>query len=197
LQRETEGNPFFLVEVVRALAEHVGQLDMVGLATPPSEIFTIGIQRIIQRRLQRIPSADLPLLQLSALAGRALDLSLLQLLAPDVALDGWLVTCANAAVLEIREDQWLFSHDKLRAGIVEQIPPTNRVKLHQRIAKTLEALYLDASECLITLAYHWAMAGDVTKEREYSILAGHDALTHGARQSADVSSRGAKRRGIT
>src|SRR5581483_10068675 len=40
LQHETEGNPFFLVEVVRALAEEAGRLDKIGEMTLPKEVFT-------------------------------------------------------------------------------------------------------------------------------------------------------------
>ncbi|HRF98773.1 MAG TPA: AAA family ATPase, partial [Aggregatilineales bacterium] len=51
LERETEGNVFFLVEVVRALAEDAGSLADIGRATLPSQIFSGGIQRIVSHRL--------------------------------------------------------------------------------------------------------------------------------------------------
>src|SRR5205823_6549101 len=77
LQRETEGNVFFLVEVVRALAEEAGQLDRVAQMTLPANIFTGGVARIVQRRLNRIKPANRPLLEIAAVAGRQLDLALL------------------------------------------------------------------------------------------------------------------------
>ena len=84
LQRETEGNAFFLVEAVRALAEEAGQLDQVSAMTLPETIMTGGIQAILERRLSRVPVDARPLLQQASVAARVLDLDLLRLLEPDV-----------------------------------------------------------------------------------------------------------------
>ncbi|MCU0482592.1 MAG: protein kinase [Anaerolineae bacterium] len=54
LQRETEGNAFFIVEVVRALAEDAGQLNMVGIVTLPEKVMAGGIQAVIKRTSCRI-----------------------------------------------------------------------------------------------------------------------------------------------
>src|SRR5438552_1680852 len=56
LQRETEGNVFFLVEVVRALAEEAGQLGNVGLRDLPERVSAGGVRQIVQRRLNRVPA---------------------------------------------------------------------------------------------------------------------------------------------
>ena len=60
LQRETEGNTFFIVEVIRALAEEAGQLDLVSGMSLPRTIFAGGIQAVINRRLQRVPVHAIP-----------------------------------------------------------------------------------------------------------------------------------------
>src|SRR5262249_375210 len=44
IQRETEGNAFFIVEVVRALAEEAGHLDDIGRSTLPAQVFAGGIK---------------------------------------------------------------------------------------------------------------------------------------------------------
>ncbi|NDJ33863.1 MAG: protein kinase, partial [Chloroflexi bacterium] len=56
IERETEGNAFFMVEVVRALAEEAGRLSEIGSATLPARVVAGGIQRIIERRLGRVPA---------------------------------------------------------------------------------------------------------------------------------------------
>ncbi|MFN8487374.1 MAG: hypothetical protein U0350_07255 [Caldilineaceae bacterium] len=73
LQQETEGNVFFLVEVVRALAEESGGLAHIGKTTLPAAVFAGG-QRIIQRRLAQAPPWAQPLLRLAAVIGRQVDL---------------------------------------------------------------------------------------------------------------------------
>src|SRR5262249_17664565 len=116
LQHETEGNAFFLVEVVRALAEDSGQLDDIGTNPLPPRVLTGGVQGVITRRLNRVPEVARPLLQAAAVAGRQLDLDVLT----DVMgkenepyIEKWLSACADAAVLEVQEDKWRFAHNKL------------------------------------------------------------------------------------
>ncbi|MCA9917633.1 MAG: protein kinase, partial [Anaerolineales bacterium] len=123
LKRETEGNAFFLVEVVRALAEEAGRLSAIGQTSLPQQLFPRGIQTIVQRRLSRVPDAAVPLLVGTAVAGRQIDHNLLPHLAKAthtvIPVETWLATCAEAAVLELFDGNWRFAHDKLRAGILE------------------------------------------------------------------------------
>ncbi len=187
LTRETEGNVFFLVEVVRALAEEAGRLSEVGLSTLPDTVFAGGVQAVVERRLGKIRPHYLPLLRLAALAGRYLDLGLIeaatrQLYPPaPLNLDDWLVECANAAVLDVRENQWEFSHDKLREGVLLGIPEPDQASLHRIIAETMEQLNPDTLiQSAAVLAYHWRKADHVQKEVTYSTMAGRHARDTGA-----------------
>ncbi|HEU4536892.1 MAG TPA: AAA family ATPase, partial [Polyangiaceae bacterium] len=114
LCRETEGNVFFLIEVVRALAEQAGRLDRIRERDLPASLLTGGIERIAQRRVDRVPEGDRALLDLAATLGRQLDLAVLGRAAPGHDLRGFLRNAANAAVLESHAGEWRFSHDKLR-----------------------------------------------------------------------------------
>ena len=121
LQDETEGNVFFLVETVRALAEEAGSLQRINSATLPETVFAGGVQRVIQRRLARLPDEYQPLLKLAAVAGRAIEPSLLHNVLPETNLENWLIACANVAVLEIHDERWRFAHDKFREIIIEYL----------------------------------------------------------------------------
>lgn len=184
LSRETEGNIFFLVEVVRALAEEAGQLDKVGSKTLPAHIFTGGVRQIVQRRLQRLPSEAYPVLQLAAIIGRTPDLNALQTLVPATPLERWLETCANAAVLEIADGKWRFAHDKLREGVLEALSIEERRPLHGQVAVTLETLYPNDNTQAATLAYHWGMAENSAKEGHYSGIAAEQAYQVASYQEA-------------
>jgi tRNA A-37 threonylcarbamoyl transferase component Bud32/tetratricopeptide (TPR) repeat protein len=186
LQRETEGNVFFLVEVVRLLAEEAGQLDRIGLVTLPASVLAGGIKRVIERRLGRIPESAMPLLQFAAVMGRWLDVSVLGRLSPDKDIQQWLADCSDAAVLEVFEDRWRFTHDKLREGVLELIESDRRPVLHGLIAAELEALRADESETWPMLAFHFGLGGEKAKEARYGVLAGTQALKHGAYRNALV-----------
>lgn len=184
LQRETEGNVFFLIEVVRVLAEEAGTLERIGMVTLPAQVFVGGMQRIIQRRLSRLPADVLPLVQLAAVAGRYLDLELLRRLEPDVNFERWLTLCSDAAVLEVQDGEWRFAHDKLRDGVLNELPVDLRRELHGRVAAGVEALYPGDPDAYWRLAYHYGQAGSVRKEAQYTELAGQQALRTGAYRDA-------------
>jgi tetratricopeptide (TPR) repeat protein len=179
LCRETEGNPFFLVEVVRALAEQVGQLDQVSRGELPEGLLTGGIERIVQHRVGRVPSDFHPLLEVAAAIGRRLDLRLLSRLAGDVDLESWLLTCANAAVLESRADEWRFAHDKLREALLSRLSAERRAPLYRAVVAVAEETY-DAAERAhksAALAHYAEQAEDGDRAALYHLQAA-DLATH-------------------
>lgn len=182
LQRETEGNPFFLVEAVRALAEDAGGLGRVGNAPLPSKVFAGGVHLIVRRRLNHVPPSARPLLQAAAVMGRELDFRLLRQLDPEADLDRWLQACGP--VLDVVEERFRFAHDKLREGLLANLSDEDRRTLHRRVAEAIEAVYPDANEQMAALAHHWAAAGDRPKEARYAALAGELALQSSAYREA-------------
>ncbi|MBA3868214.1 MAG: tetratricopeptide repeat protein [Anaerolineae bacterium] len=172
LQKETEGNVYFLVEVIRALAEEAGRLDLIGSTPLPEQVFTGGVKSIVRRRLDRVAESMYPLLKVAAALGRELDLSLLRSIASDINLEPWLLSCADAGVLEIQENQWRFAHHKLREGIISAFTPEEEKRIYQQAAQAIEAVYVDLENHAAALAYHWGQAGDKTKELQFTILAG-------------------------
>jgi predicted ATPase len=182
LQKETEGNTFFLVETVRALAEEAGRLDAVGEMTLPEAVFAGGVQRLLQRRLARVPKDHHPLLKLAAVIGRVLDLKVINALdfphqqRDKKGVETWLTTCTNLAVLEVQEGQWRFAHDKLRAELLAGLTKTERPSLHRQAAEAYEHVYPNDSSYAATLVQHWHLAGNDEKELHYSFVAGEQAL---------------------
>jgi len=179
LKRETEGNVFFIIEVIRALAEETGNLDDIGRMTLPENVFAGGINTIIQRRLENLPGWTHKLLQIAALMGRHQNRVVLQHLSPDANLDLWLIECANGAVLEILDGEWQFTHDKLREAIIDSLSDEERKAIHTQIAEAIETIY-NPQDQTSTLAYHWRKAGNTAKEDYYVLLAGEQALRRGA-----------------
>ncbi|MCC7450868.1 MAG: protein kinase [Anaerolineae bacterium] len=167
LYRETEGNAFFLVEILRALAEETGQLERVGEHGLPEDILPGGIRRLVQHRLERIPADALELLKYAAAIARQVDLELLTALAPARDLDRWIVACSSAAILESEGTRWRFSHDKIRTGVLAMVEEPARVNLHQQIATALERLRGDAPEHAAALAYHYRKAQNPEKAVQY------------------------------
>lgn len=176
LAHETEGNAFFLVEVVRALAEEAGGLSNVGKFTLPEKVFAGGIERIIQRRLGRVPAWGQTMLKHAALIGRQIDKALLTQLSVSLAarpVESWLQACADAAILEAQGEQWRFSHDKLREAVLAGFSDEEKPTLNRQVAEAVEAVYAtDLKPYAAVLARYWAAAQNPAKEGHYLMIAG-------------------------
>ncbi len=182
LQHETEGNVFFLVEVMRALAEQAGQLDRIAEMSLPGQVQARGINQIIRHRLERVPPENRSLLQTAAIIGRQLNLPWLErFVASPAELERWLTTCLNSAVLDVQDGVWQFAHDKLRDGVLADLPVEKRPMLHEQVAEAIEK---GPGYDLSLLAYHWSMAGNTAKEAFYQERLGAQALKNGAYEKA-------------
>jgi predicted ATPase len=186
LLRETEGNAFFMAEVVRALADEAGSLSEVGHKPLPRQVFAGQVRRILQHRLERVPSDAIELLKLAAVAGRGLDLRLLQRAAGAEMpqLSDWLTLCANAAVLEIVDGQWRFSHDKIREALLASLTQDEQSVLHRKIGEALETEYPNDKQLALMLSEHWYSAGDAHKAIEYTFTAVEHMLSVSAFREA-------------
>lgn len=183
LKHETEGNTFFMVEVMRALAEEAGGLRKIGRKSLPRHVLTGGVLAVLRRRLARVPDTMQALLKLAAVAGRQLDLTLLEPLRADLVFDQWLTVCADAAVLEIYDGRWRFAHDKLRETLLRGLDQAELPGLHRRVAETIEQVYSQPEQRYTyaeALIEHWQQAGDVAKEVDYLHIAVERLLYQGA-----------------
>ena len=173
LQTETEGNAFFMVEIVRELAETAGHLSNIGDVSLPEEIFTFGIEQIIQRRLDKIPEHYRPLLNIAGVLGRQIDIRLLTYLnqGNSISLDDWLMACADAYVIEIIEGSWRFAHDKLREGVVRSLDQKQTPGTYRKAALAIEAVYPDNTYAA-TLINLWRQAANPAKELHYLLIEG-------------------------
>ncbi|MCU0499304.1 MAG: protein kinase [Anaerolineae bacterium] len=171
LQRETEGNVFFVIEVLRALAEESGRLSAIGQQSLPTRVTAGGIQQILQNRLQRVPSEGYPLLIRAAIAGRRLDLHLLPLLNNDLPIDEWITACANAAVLTFQNGYWQFAHDKLRETMIKRLNADEFREVNRLVAEAIETAYPNDEDRAVQLVKHWGRAQNPEKERHYTEIA--------------------------
>jgi eukaryotic-like serine/threonine-protein kinase len=184
LTAETEGNPFFLVEVVRALGEHAGQLDRIGAEALPGSVSSSALDLVIRRRLLQVPPWARPLLDAAAVAGRRVDTALMHAIDPSVSVEDWLAACTGAAVIDVQDGRPRFAHDKLRDGLLSELSEGRRRELHGKIAAAIEAIYADDPAHTASLAHHFAAAGKIDEAARYAGLAGEQALQSSAYQEA-------------
>ena len=179
VMRETEGNAFFIIEVVRFLAERAGSLDDIRGMTLPGGVVTGGMQHVLQRRIQRVSTRFNRLLQLTAVAGREIDVALLEHLAKSennepLNIADFLQEASEANVFDVADNHWRFEHDKLREAVLSEIPEQQRPTLHRNIAEAIEVLYPENPDYYDALLEHWHAAEVLERELFYSTkLAAH------------------------
>jgi tetratricopeptide (TPR) repeat protein len=165
----SEGNAFFVIELLRTISEQASQISELSQAG--ARYAAAGMEQIVQERLERLPSALQALLKLAAVSGRQLDLTLLVELVETKALDHWLYAALDAGLLEVFAGQWRFAHDKLREGILAGLLPEELTILHEQVAAGLEQAYPDDPGYALTLAQHWQAAGQPEKMTAYAVIA--------------------------
>ncbi len=173
-----EGNPFFVEEVVRALAEE-GRLDSrrdASSAVTGSLPLPRGVVAVIERRLNRVSGSCRALLELAALAGRQISTELLAMageLKPDtVAMH--LVEASRAALIRAggptERADFVFLHDRVRETVEVGINPVRRRELHASLAAALEAIGDPGNnpDRLSALTHHLRLAHQPERAKPYA-----------------------------
>jgi tetratricopeptide (TPR) repeat protein len=194
---ETEGNPFFIEEVCKALVES-GQvffkdgewdrLSMEEIEIPQS------VRVAIQSRVSKFPEEYQDTLNLAAVLGREFDFDTL-VEASDLDED----TLIDA--LEVAEDAQLieevsgkggatfsFAHALIPSTLAEGVRTLRRRRLHKKAAAAIEVTRPDDYE---DLAHHYEEAGDEEQARNYYTKAGERASAAYANQEAEDHFRAA------
>lgn len=186
LQQETEGNVFFLIEIIRTLARQARRLPDVGKMTLPDHVLAGGMQSILEGRLAAVPPWAMDLLQLAAVAGREIDPVVLKHInrLENHSFDEWLLACADAAILEVHDSRWRFTHDKLREGILARLPHDIARHHHRLIGEAIELMHPNHQPYAARQVIHWQVAGDHQREAYYARLAGLQALRNNALEEA-------------
>ena len=175
LQAETQGNPFFVREVIRQMAESGGRLEHV-----PE-----GIRDLVGRRLSRLAPATVAVLEVAAVIGADLDARVLER-AATLGEDAVLGALDEAVAAGLLEEQggllprYRFAHAIVRSTIYDDLAGGALAQAHLRVAEAVEAVYAaDLEDHLSELARHFTLAGPgpaVARAVAYATRAGDRAL---------------------
>ncbi len=166
IHEATEGNPFFIEEVIKGLVVD-GQIilkdglweqrDKTRLHVP------VSVKAGIGSRLERIDRPTLEILQLAAAIGRTFNLDLLTQTSnsDEATIEKVVHEATQAQLIEPLSDrQWYcFQHAIIRETIYEDLRPLRRRRLHRRLASTMAALYGNQLDRAATLANHFVNGG--------------------------------------
>lgn len=189
LHKTTDGNPFFVGELVRHLAER-GQLGdfnrKVGAELTADRLdLPDSLRLVIGRRVNRVGDETRNVLAAAAVIGRSFPFALLEAVThadPDLLLDQ-VEEAERAGLISsevVQHDaQFKFAHELIRRTVLDELSAVRRQRLHLSVAEAIEAIYPDtADDHAGDLAHHlWnaRAAADTAKTIHYSRLAGDQA----------------------
>jgi len=206
IAEETDGNPFFVAEILRHLTESGAisegpdgrwdlQSSVAELGLPQS------VREVVCRRVERLGEELEKVLRLAAVTGRTFDIELLALLTEsdeDELLDT-LDRALQASVLvesPTRAGRFSFAHALIARALYDAVGTTRRGRLHCRAAEAIERLCSEepgerlvaemaettgsAGGSAAILAHHWREAGDSERAVDYLLKAAERAELGGA-----------------
>ncbi|MFZ5910019.1 MAG: ATP-binding protein [Chloroflexota bacterium] len=185
LFRETDGNPLFVLEALRALQDE-GLLtrDENGTWSTPWDEKTADyaelplppvVEQVITRRLERLPSHLIPAIRLAAVLGGHFDFDLFLAvndLPPQKLLEETR-SLIQSNFLEETAAGYRFSHEIIRQAVYEQMSAEIRVDIHRRVGEALEKLETVQPA---TLAYHFAWGRNWCQAAHYHYQAGLQSM---------------------
>ncbi|WP_434663309.1 adenylate/guanylate cyclase domain-containing protein [Paraburkholderia sp. A3BS-1L] len=196
---KTEGNPFFMEEVVQTLVEERtlhGEPGRYRVDRIPSALhIPTTVQGVLASRIDRLPLMQKELLQTLAVIGKEFPFSLVQricdgqLARTDDDLRALLAHLEAAEFIYERpaypEVEYSFKHALTQEVAGHSLLTERRSVLHERTAKAIEALFpARIADYCSELAHHYSLSGNIPKAVEYLHRAGQQALRHGAHPDA-------------
>jgi class 3 adenylate cyclase len=188
IHRETEGNPFFVREVLRHLAETgaIEQRDGHWVSRLPVEELGIpeGIREVVGKRLARLGGETNRLLRIAAVIGPEFESGLLRV--TDDLDEEHLITALEEAtrarlIVEGPDGRYRFAHALVQETLYQGLSGIRRMALHRRVAEAIEAVHSPQLDpYLPALAHHygraWTPAADTGKAVAFARRAGDRAL---------------------
>ncbi len=185
--RQTEGNPYFLEEVMKSLSDQGvinprdsqwhQKVDMTSLSIPSS------VRAAITQRIGRLEPSAARTLQNASVLGQDFDfdvLSAISDLSEDDLVEALDRLIASGLIVEEttgERERYHFSYTIIREVAYENLSRTKRRLLHRKAAEAIEKVHRGRlDEVIFPLAYHFSSAGDLTRSAGYFAEAGRKAL---------------------
>jgi class 3 adenylate cyclase/predicted ATPase len=190
IAEKTEGNAFFVEEMVQAFFEQ-GVIERNGKLTLKKSLFEVKIpptvQALLAARIDRLPADQKALLQTLAVIGRACALPLIRSVdaSSEAELEDMLGQLQRGEFIyeqpAFPDAEYTFKHALTQEVAYGSILIERRKLLHEGVGAALESLYAGRlEECCETLAHHYGRSGNTSKAVRYLHLAGQQAMRRSA-----------------
>lgn len=169
IARIAGGNPFFVEEIIRDLADRqvlTGSRGDYWLVGDCADIgVPVTVQAVLAARIDRLPVETKSLLNAAAVIGNRFDVDTLNVLVPE-PLSGHLAELVASEMIDQTEfaprQRYCFRHPLVRTVAYESQLTSTRSRAHRRLANAIEVRNPDAAdENAALIATHLEAAGDL------------------------------------
>jgi len=191
---KSEGNPFFLEELLRSLIESGMVILESGKVMASANIADIQVpdtlQGIIAARIDRLPIESKHTLQNAAVIGRIFQESVLKLIidqeSKGLDLGKSLNELQKKTLIRSKEDtEYIFKHAITHDVTYQSLLISRRKTLHLLTARSMEAIFPDQLEELApTLAFHYSKGDEAIKALDYYLKAAEKAAQNYSNKEA-------------
>src|SRR6266478_3634990 len=192
----TEGNPFFIEEMVQALFDE-GALVRNGVVKVTRSLsqlrLPLTVQGVLASRIDRLPAAHKDLLQTLAVIGKDFPLNLVKHItaSPDYQLEPILKGLQAGEFIYEQpasgEAEYTFKHALTQEVAYNSVLMERRRVLHERTGEAIETLFKDRiDDHLAKLAHHYSRTANTRKAVEYLFRAGSQAAARYAHSEAVI-----------
>jgi class 3 adenylate cyclase/tetratricopeptide (TPR) repeat protein len=182
VRERAEGNPFYVEELVRALAESAQAGDSEEMPSGSSKLkVPETLQEVVQARIDRLPLPDRTALQAAAVIGRRFAFPVLQeLIAPENSLEERILHLQRADLIRERaripHPEYTFKHSIVHELTYHSVVAEQRRKLHEQAGEILERLYADRlADHASVIAHHYLEGGNDEKALAFERMAAENA----------------------
>jgi class 3 adenylate cyclase/tetratricopeptide (TPR) repeat protein len=194
VQNKTEGNPFYLEELVNNLIESEALIKENGdwkITRPIKETdISSSIHGLISGRLDRLEKDTKRILQEASVIGRTfLYQILMKVTELEDRIDSGLSALERLDLIRAHsfepDLEYMFKHPLTQEVVYNGLLKKERQDIHEQVAQVMEHLFEGRlSEFYETLAYHFALGNSVNKAVEYLVKAGEKSLAKYAVEEA-------------
>ena len=179
LMRNSEGNPYILVELVRHAREnHLlradGSLDLEALSASP--VVPQTLYSLTQSRLARVSDAARRVLDTAVAAGREFDFDVVwraAALSENAALDALDELRAAGLVRPLEGARYTFDHSLTMEVVYREVGEPRHRLLHRRVAEALELTHRERTDSVAGLiAWHFVEGNAPDRAAPYAFCAG-------------------------
>jgi len=187
--RETDGNPFFLSEIVAGMLEQGTLNERTYVITIPD-----SLREALAQRVNALSDDAVELLRLAAVAGYEFDFDTLRVVSQqpeETALELIEEALRDNVIAEAgKPGSYRFIYQPMQRLLLDELSATRRARLHGQIGELLEASYAaQAEQYADALAGHFTESAAINpshreKALRYAWLAGEQAEAAGELGSA-------------